>query len=87
MLPGILNRVKAVTDLKSVLLFKNHNIYREGFRRDEYVNCKIDGKIFQLERSINAEYASITNMKYKQCNIYLCRKGKYWERYHNSKKY
>jgi hypothetical protein len=54
-----------VTDLKSVLLTKNHNIYREDFGRGEYIDYKIDGKASRSERPINAEYASTVDMKYK----------------------
>jgi hypothetical protein len=86
-LPGILSRVEAVTDLKSVLLVRGHDMCREGSGRGKCIGCKIDGKVSRSERPTNAEYASTVGTKCKQCNVYLCRKGKCWERYHNSKKY
>jgi hypothetical protein len=86
-LPGIPSRVEAVTDLKSVLLARGHDMCREGSGRGECVGCKIDGKASRSGRPTNAEYASTVGTKCKQCNVYLCRKGKCWERYHNSKKY
>jgi hypothetical protein len=62
----------------------------EAFRK-EYVNCKIDERIFRRTHQINAdlinmEFVKIVNIRCLQYNIYLCRKGKYWERYYNSRK-
>jgi hypothetical protein len=76
-LPGIPSRVEVVTDLKSVLLARGHNMCREGSGRDKYINYKIDGKVSRSGQPTNAEYASIISTKCKQCNVYLCRKGKY----------
>ncbi len=70
-----------------MLLTKGHNMYREGSERGEYIDYKIDGKVSRSGRPTNTEYASTINTKCKQCNVYLYRKGKCWERYHNSKKY
>jgi hypothetical protein len=63
--PKILNRIEIIIDLRLVLLFKDYNICREGFGRNKYINCKINGKASRLERSINMEYVSIINTKYK----------------------
>jgi hypothetical protein len=68
-------------------------VFAEASRR-ECVGCKIDGRVtrgyagrqFGADLT-NVEYARTVNTRCKQCNIYLCRKGKCWERYHNSKKY
>jgi hypothetical protein len=88
----ISNAVKAVTDFKSLLLVKGHDMCKEENTRKECIDCKIDGKITREKylfgvNLTNVKYAKIVNTKYRQCNVYLCRKGKYWERYYNSKKY
>jgi hypothetical protein len=90
-LSGILSAVEAATDLKSVLLARGHIMCKgEGTRR-EYVGCKYEGKasrgqlVSSTERT-NVEFASKVNTRCVQCNVYLCRKGKCWEGYYNSKK-
>jgi hypothetical protein len=88
-LRGIPIRVEAVTDLTSVLLARGHDMRKEGSRR-ECIGCKIDGKVSgegRGGRQLNIEYAKTVNTMCKQCNVYLCRKGKCWERYHNSRRY
>jgi hypothetical protein len=83
--PGIPKKVEAVTDLKSLLLARGHDMCTEALRR-EYIGCKIDGRVtrggetaagrqFGVDLT-NAEYAKKVNTRYKQCNVYLCRKGK-----------
>jgi hypothetical protein len=62
---------------------------KEGTRR-ECIGCKYDrkasrGQLFGADLT-NVEYASKVNTRCLQCDVYLCRKGKYWERYHNGKK-
>jgi hypothetical protein len=88
-LPGIPTRVETVTDLSSVLLAKGHDMRKEGLRR-ECVACKWDGKASRGQlfgaNQTNVEYAPKVNTRCIQCSVYLCRKGKCWERYHNSKK-
>jgi len=90
-LPGIPSRVEAVTDLKSVLLARGHDMYVEPSLRRECIGCKYDGKASRGVRQVgvdltNVEWARTVNTRCLQCNVYLCRKGKCWERYHNSKK-
>jgi hypothetical protein len=90
---GIPKKIEAVTDLRSLILAKRHDMCTEASRK-EYVSCKIDGRVtrdcakrqFRADLT-NVEYARTVNTRYKQCNVYLCRKEKYWERYHNSKKF
>jgi hypothetical protein len=87
---GIPKKVKAVTDLKSILLARGHTMCKEKDTRRECIGCKIDGKVSRgghLADLTNVEYAKTVKTRCKQCNIYLCRKGKCWERYHNSRKY
>jgi len=60
-LPGIPIRVEAVTDLKSILLARGHDMYKEDSRRG--VGCEIDGKASGAYRVFgvnltNVEYAS-----------------------------
>jgi hypothetical protein len=75
-----------------MLLAREHDMYKEDSRKGECINCKIDGKASRAYRVLginlaNVKYASTVGTKCKQCNVYLCRKGKCWERYHNNKKY
>jgi hypothetical protein len=87
---GISKKIETVTDLKSILLTRGHTICKEKGTRREYIDYKIDGKISRggyFADLTNMEYAKIIKTRYKQCNIYFCRKEKCWERYHNSRKY
>jgi hypothetical protein len=89
-LPGISIKIEKITDLKLLLMIRKYDMRTEASRR-KYVNYKINGKISRKARQINAnltniEFARIINIRYLQYNIYLCRKGKYWERYYNSRK-
>jgi hypothetical protein len=87
--PPEATEVEAVTDLTSVLLARGHDMRKEDSRR-ECIGCKIDGKVSggsRGGRQLGIEYAKTVNTMCKQCNVYLCRKGKCWERYHNSRKY
>ena len=87
---GILKKVEAVTNLKLILLARGYIMCKEEGTRREYINYKIDGKVSRgrhLADLINIKYAKTVKTRYKQCNIYLCRKEKCWERYYNSKKY
>jgi hypothetical protein len=38
-------------------------------------------------RQLGIEYAKTVNTMCKQCNVYLCREGKCWERHRNSRRY
>jgi uncharacterized protein with PIN domain len=89
-LPGIPSKVKAVTDLRSVLLARDYDMRKKKGTRRECINYKYDGKasrgqLFSADLT-NVEYVSKINTRCVQCNVYLCRKGKCWERYYNSKK-
>jgi len=93
---GIPSKVEAVTDMKSITLAKGHDMQKGDYRR-ECVGCKIDGKTSrgatsERERQFgtdltNVEFAKKVNTMCLQCNVYLCKGGRCWERYHNSKKY
>jgi hypothetical protein len=89
-LPGIPMKVEEVTDLRSLLVARSHDMRTETFRR-ECIGCKIDGKASRGARQVdaslaNVEFAKKVNTRCLQCNVYLCRKGKCWERFHNSRK-
>jgi hypothetical protein len=89
-LSEILIKIEEITDLKSLLIAKKYNMRTEVSRR-ECVSCKINGRAFREARQIDAdliniEFAKTVNIHCSQCNIYLCRKRKCWERYHNSRK-
>ena len=63
---------------------------KEKGTRRECISYKINEKVSRggyLADLTNIEYAKTVKTRYKQCNIYLCQKGKCWERYHNSRKY
>jgi hypothetical protein len=65
-LPGILMKIKEITDLKSLLIAKKHDM-RTGTSRREYVNYKINGKASREARQIGAD---LTNIKFaKTINI------------------
>jgi hypothetical protein len=90
MLPGILSKVKAVTNLKLVLLARDHNMRKEEGTRKECISYKYNKKasrdqLFGADLT-NVKYASKVNTRYVQYNVYLCRKRKCWKRYYNSKK-
>jgi hypothetical protein len=83
-------KVMKITDLRSLLMARRHNMRTEASRK-ECVNCKINGKASRGARQIgadltNIEFAKMINTRCLQCNVYLYRKRKCWERYHNSRK-
>jgi hypothetical protein len=74
-LPGILSKVEAVTDLRSVLLARGHDMRKEEGTRRECIGCKYDGKasrgqLFGADLT-NVEYVSKVNTRCVQCNVYL----------------
>jgi hypothetical protein len=57
-LPGILMKVKKITNLRSLLVTRKHNMRTEASRK-ECVGCKIDRKASRGARQVNADLTNV----------------------------